>query len=292
VDETERAITVKGDEFQLTFDKRAGCIESWKYADAELFAAGPSIQLWRAPLDNDVHLAKQWMESGYHELELYARTVSTMLDSNNGAARIQLEGVLGVKGSGPLFAVSQLYTVSSSGELVVMTRVEPKKAGLPPLPRLGLEFRMPDRFDRLTWLGRGPHECYPDRKESGKLGRYEGNTSEQFVPYIKPQENGGKSDVRWAALANSEGAGLRFSASTLCQMSARHYSTDNLGNSKHVSDLLALQEIVVNVDGFHSGIGNHSCGYAPTLPQYLIPAEPLSFSVVFRPLYGASGGRL
>jgi len=288
VEETDGAITVMGSNFQFVFDKQAGFIESWKYADVELLTAGPSIQLWRAPVDNDVHLAKQWMESGYHELELYVRSVSAKLDTNAEEVQIQLEGVLAVKGSGPLFAVSQLYIVSSSGELVVETRIEPKKAELPPLPRLGLEFRMPRGFDRLTWLGRGPHECYSDRKESGKLGRYEGNVSEQFVPYIKPQENGGKSDVRWATLANADGTGLHISASTICQMSARHYDVDSLSKIKHVSDLSLLQETVVNVDGFHSGVGNHSCGYAPTLPQYLIPAAPLSFAITLCPrLFGA-----
>ncbi|MFC4600524.1 glycoside hydrolase family 2 TIM barrel-domain containing protein [Cohnella hongkongensis] len=281
--ETRRLVVVSGSGFRLAFDKTLGRLASWIAGGVELLEAGPSIRLWRAPLDNDVHLAKRWMEAGYHELELYARQTVAESCGRDGA-RIRVEGILGVKGSGPLFAVVQQYSISCAGELVVDTSIEPRKENLPPLPRLGLELILPNGFDRLAWFGRGPHECYPDRRESGKLGRYEGSVSEQFVPYIKPQENGGKADVRWASVANKEGAGLYMASDSPFQMSARHYTTESLGTSRRVTDLQPIPATVVNIDGYHSGVGNHSCGYAPTLPQYLIPAEPLSFRVALRPL--------
>ncbi|MBW7462172.1 beta-galactosidase subunit alpha, partial [Paenibacillus sepulcri] len=117
----------------------------------------------------------------------------------DGTVRIQVEGVVGARGEPPAFHSMLAYTLFSSGEVHLEGAVEPKKEGLPPLPRFGLELRMPGGYDQLSWLGRGPHECYSDRKESGKLGLYAGTVEEQFVPYIKPQENGNKSEVRWAA---------------------------------------------------------------------------------------------
>lgn len=286
VTEAGRRFLVSGSGFRLEFDKARGCLDRWTASGVDLLAASPSVQLWRAPLDNDVHLAKQWREAGYHELEFFKRNFGGKL-LPDGRAKVELEGILGVKGSGPLFSVRQRYSISAAGELEVDTRIEPVKDNLPPLPRLGLEFRMPGGFERLTWLGRGPHEGYPDRRESGKMGRYAGTVSQQFVPYIKPQENGGKTDVRWADLTNSDGAGLRIASGSPMQLSARHYTTENLGSAKHLADLKPLPETVVNVDGYHSGVGNHSCGYAPTLPQYLIPAAPLAFRIAFRPLSGA-----
>lgn len=129
---------------------------------------------------------------------------------------------------------------------------------------------MADSFDQLSWFGRGPHECYEDRKESGKLGEYNGSVAEQFVPYVRPQENGNKCEIRWSKVTNREGQGLLFKSKFLFNISAHHYSAADLTQTKHVHLLTRLNETIIKLDAAQSGIGNHSCGYAPTLEKYMI----------------------
>ncbi|MGG4032930.1 glycoside hydrolase family 2 TIM barrel-domain containing protein [Paenibacillus cisolokensis] len=283
--EDGRAIGIAGDRFALTFDKMAGEIAAWTFDGEPLLAAGPRIHLWRAPVDNDVRMAKRWREAGYPELQPYVRSVRTYSACEGKAVRIRSEGVLGVKGVPPLFAFAQAYTVYGSGDVAIETRLRPARDGLPPLPRAGLRFRMPERFGRFSWFGRGPHECYADRKESGKLGLYEGAVAEQFVPYIKPQENGSKADVRWAVLSAPDDVGLFIAgaAAPLGQVGALPYTAEALGAAKHLEELAPAGFVEVSVDMKQSGLGNHSCGYAPTLDRYLLPPEPIRFAVRLKP---------
>jgi beta-galactosidase len=286
--ESERSISVDGEHFTLTFDKLSGEITAWHYQGVSLLAQGPRVNLWRAPVDNDVHLAKQWRDAGYHELYAYVRKVESWPLEDGSAVQIKTESVLGGKGSKPLFKAEQLYTIYGSGDVVLENRLEPLKEGLPPLPRTGIRFTMPKRFDRFSWFGRGPHECYADRKASGKLGVYAGTVDEQFVPYIKPQESGSKADVRWAAVTDADGVGLLIAGAglPLGQVGVSRYGTQALGAAKHHDELIRQDEVEINADWRQSGLGNHSCGFAPTLPAYLIAAEPTQFTIRLKPLAG------
>ncbi|MEV5027823.1 glycoside hydrolase family 2 TIM barrel-domain containing protein [Paenibacillus sp. LPE1-1-1.1] len=286
LEEGSRFVKVTGARFVLMFDKVSGVMDHWEHDGISLLESGPRIQLWRAPVDNDIHLVKRWREAGYHELEAHVRSTEVRHAAGGRAVQVRTETILGVNGLRPVFGAVQLYTVYGSGDVTVESVIEPLKEGLPPLPRVGLRFVMPSQFGNMSWFGLGPHECYADRKESGKLGLYEGTIDEQFVPYIKPQENGSKADVRWASIAAANGAGLLVSGTgaPLGQVGARLYSTEALSAARHHSDLELLGATEVNVDWRQSGLGNHSCGYAPTLPDYLIPAEPVSFSIRLIPI--------
>lgn len=286
LEDAGRSIKVTGAGFSITFDKLSGAMDRWEHDGLSLLESGPRIQLWRAPVDNDVHLAKKWREAGYHELEAHVRSMEARHAAGGRAVQVRTETVLGVNGLRPAFAAVQLYTVFGCGDVTVESELRPLKEGLPPLPRAGLRFAMPSRFGHMSWLGLGPHECYADRKQSGKLGLYEGPVEEQFVPYIKPQENGSKADVRWASITDADGAGLLVTGTDapLGQVGARAYSTEALSAARHHSDLKLSGKTEVCVDWRQSGLGNHSCGYAPTLPDYLIAAEPLSFSIRLKPI--------
>ena len=107
--------------------------------------------------------------------------------------------------------VEYSYTVSGSGDIQVDVHFIPA-ADLPFLPRLGLQMALPAEFDQMTWYGRGPHEAYVDRQEGAKVGVYSGSVDEQFVPYIVPEENGNKTEVRWVSLTGADGVGLLAAA--------------------------------------------------------------------------------
>lgn len=278
-------LILRGENFSVTFNKLTGTLSDWSYRGEPLLAAGLSVNLWRAPLDNDVHLAKEWIKAGYNRLAADVRRVTVEQGDEQGC-RVITELTLGAKGELPVCTAAVTYTVYMSGEIQVEVSIELRE-GLPPLPRFGMELSMPEPFTHMEWFGLGPHECYSDRKESGKLGIYSGLVQDQFVPYIKPQENGNKEDVRWISLADSNGNGLLFSGSPLLQVSAHHYSTMDLSTATHVHKLKRLPRTIIKLDAAQSGIGNHSCGYAPTLEKYLLKAEPRTFSFRMKPLQGS-----
>lgn len=263
-----------------------GTISNWLHYGDELLLTGPQLQLWRAPLDNDVHLAKEWVKAGYDRLEWQLRQFSVTVD-HQGSVITTAEAIMGAKGEPAAFLCKMIHQINADGSIGVETTIEPLGSELPPLPRFGLELRLRDSYDQFSWYGRGPHECYADRKESGKLGIYGGTVAEQFVPYVKPQENGNKADVRWAKLGNGEGAGIGITGSERFNISVHHYSTEDLSRTSHVHKLTRLPETIVKIDAIQSGIGNHSCGYAPTLDAYLVKPQPMKLSIMLFPLTSA-----
>lgn len=132
---------------------------------------------------------------------------------------------------------------------------------------------LPGGYETFTWYGRGPHESYSDRKEGAQIGVYSGSVDAQYVPCIRPQENGNKTDVRWVVLSNgNSGIGLlaagvpgdqaKFS---LLEVSPHHFATEDLAKSAHTDGLKRREDITLNLDCRQSGLDGASCG-PPTLP--------------------------
>ena len=280
--ETGTLLHIDGVDFKLAIDKSRGQLSALSYHDVPLLAAGPKVQLWRAPIDNDSRQAKEWKKTGYDALQ--QRVVDVTIRSlAPQVLQVEVNSILGAAGLPICFTVHTSYTVYGTGDIIITTTVAPTTEGLPPLPRLGLEMHLPEGFEQFTWFGLGPHECYEDRKASGKLGVYSGKVDDQFVPYIKPQENGNKADVRWAALTNIRGIGLFIGGMPTLNVSASHYSTENLSGAKHTHELVRLKETIVHMDYRQAPIGNHSCGEAPPLDKYLLKPEKTTFTVRLKP---------
>jgi beta-galactosidase/beta-glucuronidase len=310
VKETANTVGVRGQDFTLEFCKKSGTISKWESMGASLIQSGPKLNLWRAPLDNDVQLKKAWMAAGYDKLKENLRAIS-VCEVNRHVLEITCHFDHGADGLGMCFSSQSIYTIYGSGDVFITTHLKPRERGsvperarsglhlsvdvmvamnavfkkeLPPLPRFGMQFKMPDTYNQFKWYGRGPHECYIDRKESGKLDIYDGTVEEQFVPYISPQENGNKADVRWAALTNPSGVGLLIVGLPLLNTSVHHYDTEDLTETKHVHQLTRRNETIVNLDQEQSGIGNESAGYAPTLPSYLMEPAERTFTYRLKPI--------
>ncbi len=177
------------------------------------------------------------------------------------------------------------YTIYGSGDLVIDARVDPEIEGLPFLPRIGLQMEMPGGYETLSWYGRGPHETYVDRKEGARVGVYRGSVDDQYVPYIVPEENGNKTDVRWAALTDADGLGLLVVGTPWLEISAHHYTTQDFTEAEHTYELTRREEITVNLDYAQSGLGSASCGPG-RLPQYQVKPEPVHYQIRLRPLGG------
>ena len=147
---------------------------------------------------------------------------------------------------------------------------------------------LPPEFEQLTWFGRGPFENYRDRSSGALFGRYHSTVSGQYEPYILPQEHGNRTGVRWVALANEAGVGLLAVGRPEMEISAGHFTAQDLYAAAHTYELTPRAETILNLDLLQMGLGSASCGPA-TLPAYLIPPGAYSFSVRLLPFAGNDG---
>ncbi len=281
-------LQVKGEDFRLDFDAFHGVLKSWEAAGIPLVSLGPRLNVWRAPTDNDVHIAKVWREAGLDRLGQDVRQVE-LVKACPQAVRWEVQAIQAGYSLRPAFEVIYRYTLYGSGDLLIDTRVKPLKE-LPVLPRVGLQMRLPGALDRFAWYGRGPHENYPDRKESALVGVYSGTVKDQYVPYVRPQEYGNKCDVRWAAVTDIRGHGLLAltpQCEPLLNVSVQEYTTEALTAARHTFELQPCGETILNLDFRQAGLGSNSCGPGP-LPQYLIEPQEMRFAVRLRPFIADS----
>lgn len=182
------------------------------------------------------------------------------------------------------FELTYTYTIYGDGSLRLAFDFQPSGENLPPLPRIGLLAALPQGFEQFTWYGRGPHESYADRLRSARFGHFTSTVAAQHVPYVRPQENGNLTGVRWLELANEAGAGLRVSAvEAPFNASAHHYTPQDLTAANHRHEVPERPETFLTLDIAHGGLGNGSCGPG-VLPQYLLQPEPAHFALIFQPL--------
>ena len=273
-------ITITGENFQIKFHRDTGALTDWTYQDTPLLAYGPVLSVWRAPTDNDGQMAAAWRKAGLDRLT--SRTISVVWEqTDRQRVSVIVKTQLAAVSQRPAFTLTSSYTVYGSGDVLLDTQVTPQQE-LPPLARLGVELMLSPGFDRLTWDGLGPHESYPDRRESVRRGIYSGTVAAQFQNYIRPQENGNKSDVHWAALTTRRGLSLLVTAQPLLNVSVHHYTTQDLTAARHTYDLKPRPETILHLDYAQSGLGSQSCGPGP-LPQYLLQPSEVRFTVRLTP---------
>lgn len=277
VSEDEVAVVVAGEDFSITIDRQTGRIASWEHQGRPVLLEGPTLHMWRAPTDNDAkRSAALWHDAGLDDLTTSA--ISMKIKSDPHAVRISALSETSVDG----VQARTTYTIYGSGDVVVEQGVE-VNAELPPLARVGMLMTLPSHDEIFTWYGRGPYESYVDRKEGVAVGVYRSTVDAEYVPYIKPQEYGNKTDVRWAALTDSAGRGLLVVGMPLLEVSAHHYTAQDLADAQHTSELEWRPEIVLNVDLAQSGLGSEACGPA-TLPKYRLTAGGYRYCYRLRPL--------
>ena len=139
------------------------------------------------------------------------------------------------------FDTEYTYRILGNGDVLVETHLVPSGTLPPFLPRVGLTMALPAGHETFTWYGPGPHESYRDRKASAPVGVYRGAVAEQLYPYIMPQESGNKTGVRWAAVTDAHGAGLLVMGAPALDVSAHHFTAQDLTAAQHTYDLPATR---------------------------------------------------
>jgi beta-galactosidase len=253
-----------------------------------LIAAGPRLQIWRAATDNDGikgmpkrrgNTLGEWLTAGFDQLSVGPARIEAS-ETNEGVL-VQLDQVASCTASPTAIAFRHSYRISPDGRVAVdcAFTVDP---ALNDLPRLGVTLTLPDDFEALEWFGAGPLETYSDRKRAGRIGRFGGTVTDQYVAYAMPQEHGNKTDLRWIELASPDTA-IRFTPSAPCEGSASRFAPEDLFAATHTTDLARRNEVRVNLDVAQRGLGTASCGPA-TLERYRIgPGDyALSFQIEIR----------
>jgi len=252
--------------------------------------ADSRVCIWRATTDNDRgedRCGSQWHATApiYADVwksagldRFHTRVESVVIE---GRALVVSTRFAAANSDRGLLAV-YTWTADDNGGVHVSVAVTPDGPwnGIP-LPRIGLQFGFPDSLSTVSWFGEGPGESYPDTRSATKVGAYELSIDDMQTPYVFPQENGLRMDVRRARITDSEGTGAAIDGSPVFGLTVRRWTTAELEAAKHTTDLKAGDKVWVNVDYKHSGVGSASCGPG-VLPQYQVKAEPMEFGFTLR----------
>ncbi|MFD5815863.1 glycoside hydrolase family 2 TIM barrel-domain containing protein [Streptomyces sp. NPDC127038] len=258
-----------------TFDARTGAL----LAVGGTGVTGPRLDVWRAPTDNDNGAPWQpdarhgplWRALGLHRMRHRLDAVEP--GGNSLAVRTR------VAPAARELALRTVYRWTSDGTRLRLTvSVTPEGRWTLPLPRLGVRLGLAGSADRVSWLGGGPGEGYPDTRSACMDGRWESTVDALQTPYVRPQENGARPDVRRAEIG-----GLRIEGDPAFWFTARRWTTEQLDAADHRTELRPGDTVWVNLDHGQQGIGSQSCGPG-ALPRYQLRAAPAEFSFVFTEL--------
>jgi len=275
------AITVAGKGFKAVFSRSAGTLSSLTYDGIEVLSdgRGPRLNLFRALVDNDNWLRRDVEQSGLRNLSYSVKNVAAEKLAA-GIVRVRCTvDCAGRSGDGMLHTAA--FTVFGDGSIDVSNQVEPY-GSFSVLPKLGVSLVLPKALDTLTWLGRGPHESYVDRKRSADVGLYSGKVADQYERYVRPQDNGNKTDVRWASLSNGGGNGLLVVTDGTYSISAHHNTAEDYDQARHIDKVVPRDEVYLCIDAAHMGLGGASCGPRP-MNKYTLNAGPTRFRYSLRP---------
>ena len=261
------------------------------FEQQELMTAPLLPNVWRAPTDNDSgggdqSFAHRWRGVGLDRATFVPKTVNAQ-QLNERAVQVTVEGSMQAQDnpSTPLLNYEGVYTVYGSGDITLENRFRVAEDA-PPLPKVGLSLQVPAAMDQLAWYGRGPHETYADRLTGAKIARYEGSVAEQYTPYVLPQENGNKTQVRWVALTNADGVGLFASgwpANTL-NVSAHAYDLEEFDQATHTYQVKETDQVTFNLDYAQMGLGGDDSWTPATHEEYLLDSSTYSYRVRLRPV--------
>jgi len=279
--ESDKALKITGENFELAIGKSSGAIESLKFDGKELIAEPLVPNFWRVPIDNDngngmPRRLGVWRDAGPN------RSVGkvSVAEVKRQLVVVTAETTISV---GTNSACNTVYSVYGSGDIVIKTTVTPRGGNIPKLPRFGMQMAIPGEFSTMSWFGRGPNESYWDRKTGSAVGLYSGPVEENFHPYVRPQETGNKTDVRWLALTNKKGAGLLAVGMPLLSASAWPFTMEDLQKATHTNELPRRKTITVNLDYKQMGVGGDDSWGARTHPEYTLPAKTYSYKFRLRP---------
>jgi beta-galactosidase len=273
--ENDKAILIKVGSTSYKICKTCGLVASVKDNGKEMLASPMTPTVFRAPTDNDRRIKNDWFNQGFDRTDVKCYSVAIENADANGVT-VKASLSLGAKLLAPTAKIEATYKIDAAGELAVAMDVK-VGANLPPLPRFGVQFNMPEGSEKLEYFGRGPGESYIDLRNSTYLGKFSERVVDHFEHYVRPQENMAHADTEWVAVTNESRHGLLcLSDGKAISFNCSHFTPHMLASTPHDYELVPLKETVVNIDYRHTGIGSNSCG--PTLlPEFRFDEKEFTF---------------
>ena len=290
--ENKESVIVRGEDFEIEFDKVSGTIKSLKYGGNEFLSInngsvnGPVLNVYRAPIGNDHSIASAWKKAG---LDKQVINVDLFHVEANDKTKVRVSSQINHRmNSGSGFIHKVTYTILGSGSIYADNQIYPY-GNIPSPAQIGVSFVVAPEFENMEWFGYGPFENYIDRKTGSAVGQHISTVEEQYVPYIVPQSNGSKQDVRWALFSNSQKEGvLIVNRSEPFSMNAMHYSQQDLETAKHTNELIKRDEIFLNIAAYERGVGVRGKG-TKGVSRVGVEKSPTAFSYIMSP-YDISRG--
>ncbi|NLI17413.1 MAG: DUF4981 domain-containing protein [Actinomycetales bacterium] len=279
-------VGVRGRHFTALFSKLYGGMVSYRYGltgdgGRELLRGIPKPNFWHAPTSNE----RGWNMPARDGQWLLASRYATARDGgplvgwSGDAVEVRYTYALP---SIPAGECDVAYRMDGDGRVEVTLQVRPGD-GLPDMPEFGLLLTTDADLGRLTWYGEGPEECYADRRAGARLGVYSGAVADQLTAYLRPQEAGNHTGVRWATVTDAHGAGLRFEAvDGPMEFSALPWTPFEIENALHPVDLPPIQRTVLRPALMRRGVGGDDSWGSLTHPEYRLPVGDLVFRFAFQ----------
>lgn len=286
-DNDQRYLILCGDNFRIDFNKNDGFISRYSHHGNELLEDGTTLRpnFWRAGTDNDYGAQLQ------DKYQVWKAPLIVLKSLEHGIA----DGLAHVTATYDMpetgAAVVMEYTVNNSGCVKVSQKMSKgDKTGIAGLFRFGMRMEMPEQYDRIEFYGKGPFENYADRQDAALVGLYRQTVAEQFYPYIRPQETGTKSGLRWWSVLDVSGKGIRFHSDSVFSASALEYSIESLDdgaakNNRHPAELVKSGSTNICVDKVQMGLGCIDSWGAVPMEKYRLPFDDYSFTFIMEPVY-------
>jgi beta-galactosidase len=277
VNETTNNLSVAVGAYSLQFDKTNGFLTNYSHQGKTILFDAVRPDFYRAPTENDggdkfkyLTSAKTWRDAGLHKVVHQLTGFKTDRFEDSVVVNTRFKSVIESQAGG--FDVSIIYTLYKSGQLAVDYVVD-CFGDLPDnLARIGMQMKVANGYEQLSWYGRGPLDSYIDRKSGTLPGIYHSTVSDVWTLYAKPQSNTNKSDVRWVSLSNNAGSTVQFTGDRFFETSVSHYETEDVDKSLHQYELDKKDYSILNIDIKNAPIGNNSCcgGKVYPLDQYTL----------------------
>ncbi|MFV0287090.1 MAG: glycoside hydrolase family 2 TIM barrel-domain containing protein, partial [Demequina sp.] len=285
--ESTHNVGVHGPHFSVLFSRLHGGLVSYRYGRTtdgghELLRDMPQPSFWHAPTSNERGWGMPFRDGQWLLASRYRKrreghekpTVTRHDDSVSIAYFYDLPTV-------PVSEVDVTYRVFGDGRVEVTVDLRPGD-GLPDAPEMGFQIEVDADLRRLTWYGEGPHESYVDRRGGARLGRWQSDVRDQLTPYVRPQESGSHTGVRWAEVMSDAGLGLRLDSVGGMELSALPWTPYEVENARHPNELPPIHRTVLRPALMRRGSGGDQSWGAMTHPEYRVPTGALTFTFGFQ----------
>ena len=259
--ETAVQAEIFGEGFEAAFDKVTGRLIRYEAEGKSLILSGPSMNLWRAPIDNDMYKVTDWKDK-YFLHRQQEQLEEFLIEKDGKEVFVKVCTHFSPLSMAFGFKVCYLWHIRRNGELRLSLDMKGfRYSSFMPefIPRIGIEMVLPPDMKNIVWYGLGPEENYCDMKAAALMGVYRKTVEEMHVEYAKPQENGHREEVRWLGVGDGEKCLLICSEKGI-GMDVHDYTIEALERARHVGEIERCKETVVHLDAKHSGVGSNSCG--------------------------------